>query len=100
MSINLGMDSTDWKDWLGGFVKNIGICNVYNAEMGGILEVIRLVQERRSKKVEIQVDNIAVVKDIQSGNKCSWHGLSLLSKVKEFEEYSRLTYNSHICVDY
>lgn len=67
--------------------------------MGGILEVIRLVQERRSKKVEIQVDNIAVVKDIQSGNKCSWHGLSLLSKVKEFEEYSRLTYNSHICVD-
>ncbi|KAH1055550.1 hypothetical protein J1N35_033615 [Gossypium stocksii] len=51
-------------DWIFGYNRRLGKCSIFNAELWGILEGLRLIQIRVHDKVIIQSDSLEVVKAI------------------------------------
>lgn len=73
------------KDWICDLAKNIGYCNVFNVELWGVFEGIKLVQAKVFFKVELQTDSQVAVHALQdnaSGNQ----GSHLIRKIKFYME--------------
>ncbi|KAH1039339.1 hypothetical protein J1N35_041082 [Gossypium stocksii] len=54
-------------DWILGYNSHLGKCSAFNPELWGILEGLRLIQQRGHDKVIIQFDSLEVVKAILDG---------------------------------
>ncbi|MBA0831051.1 hypothetical protein Goarm_015541, partial [Gossypium armourianum] len=52
------------RDWIFGYNRRLGKCSIFNAELWGILEGLRLIQRRGHNEVIIQSDSLEVVKAI------------------------------------
>ncbi|MCI40979.1 ribonuclease H protein, partial [Trifolium medium] len=68
-------------EWLGGFAKCVGLCNVFVAELWGVYEGLRHVYRMGFKKVELHIDSEAVVSVLKKGNSTSSLGCSLLKQI-------------------
>ncbi|KAH1063489.1 hypothetical protein J1N35_028476, partial [Gossypium stocksii] len=52
------------RDWIFGYSRHLGICSIFNAELWGILEGLRLIQRRRHDEVIILSNSLEVIKAI------------------------------------
>ncbi|MCI17930.1 putative non-LTR retroelement reverse transcriptase, partial [Trifolium medium] len=68
--------------WLGGFAKYLGNCYAYVAELWGVVEGLKYAWSRGFKKVELNVDSIAVVQVLNEGGTCSALGFSLVKQIQ------------------
>jgi ribonuclease HI len=70
-------------EWIGGFAKNVGSCNAFVAELWGVLEGLRFVQLLGFKKIELNIDSIAVVRIVQTGMSHSTAGNVLVEQINK-----------------
>jgi ribonuclease HI len=70
-------------EWIGGFAKNVGSCNAFIAELWGVLEGLRFVQLLGFKKIELNIDSIAVVRIVQTGMSHSTAGNVLVEQISK-----------------
>ncbi|KAG8471851.1 hypothetical protein CXB51_036362 [Gossypium anomalum] len=56
-------------DWVFGYNQFLGKCLVFDAEFWGILDDLKLIQQRGHDKVIIQLDNLEVIKAIHRSAK-------------------------------
>ncbi|MCH81151.1 putative non-LTR retroelement reverse transcriptase, partial [Trifolium medium] len=69
-------------EWIGGFSKFLGTCSAYVAELWGLLEGLKYTWKLGFRKVELNVDSVAVVKVIKEGGTASNMGYSLVKEIR------------------
>jgi ribonuclease HI len=74
------------KEWLGGFVKNIGSCAALVAELWGVLEGLKFARSKGFNKVEVSVDSMAVINSVKKGNGGSATGCRLVQRIRQLME--------------
>lgn len=80
--------------WICGFSKWLRVCSAYVAEVWGVLEGLKMAQERGLYKVELHFDSKAVVSNYVDGKGGSATGLSLLTNIRSL---LKLNWEVHIC---
>ncbi|GAU38380.1 hypothetical protein TSUD_147480 [Trifolium subterraneum] len=68
-------------EWIRGFSKFLGTCSAYVAELWGVLEGLKYNWSLGFRKVELNVDSVAVAKVIKEGGTASNMGYSLVKEI-------------------
>ncbi|GAU24377.1 hypothetical protein TSUD_390860 [Trifolium subterraneum] len=58
-------------EWLGGYARDLGDCNIIIIELWGILEGLRLAWRLGFRHVELRSDSLGVVKTLLSSEECA-----------------------------
>jgi ribonuclease HI len=68
-------------EWIRGFAKNIGWCNAFVAELWGVYEGLKCARSLGFNKVEVNIDDIAVVNVIKKRKSHSLIGRTILQQI-------------------
>ncbi|CAJ2673373.1 unnamed protein product [Trifolium pratense] len=69
--------------WLGGFAKFVGVGSAFVAELWGVLEGLKYAKRKGYRKIDLNIDSVAVMKVIKSGKTNSSLGTSLVKSIKK-----------------
>jgi ribonuclease HI len=72
----------DQGEWLGGFARNVGMCNAFTAELLGVVEGLCLAQRLALTKIELCIDSQAVIQVISTGKIKGTVGNALIKRIK------------------
>jgi ribonuclease HI len=63
------------------FVKYVGVCSAYTAELWYVLEGLKYAWHRGFRFLELDVDSVAAVQAIKSGATTSVNGISMIKSI-------------------
>ncbi|MCH79931.1 ribonuclease H protein, partial [Trifolium medium] len=74
-------------EWLGGFVKGVGSCSAFVAELWGVLEGLCLASRMGFTNVELSINSQAIVHVIQAADRMQGSaGCAVLKKIQRVME--------------
>jgi ribonuclease HI len=68
-------------EWLGGFAKGVGLCSAFIAELWGVYEGLHHAYRMGYRKVELDIDSMAVVSVFKNRRSSSSSDCSLLKRI-------------------
>jgi ribonuclease HI len=83
-------------EWLGGFAKGVGLCSAFVAELWGVYEGLRQCHRMGFRKVELDIDSMAVVSVLKNRRSSSSSGCSLLKRIWRLMQHDWIIEISHI----
>ncbi|GAU13699.1 hypothetical protein TSUD_348030 [Trifolium subterraneum] len=70
-------------NWITGFSKFIGTASVFKAELWGVYAGLCLARQRGINNIELQIDSLAVVRNLGGDSLGSSEGKSLVRRVRK-----------------